>query len=81
MVGHFIGWRFLGRAQAFVLSSAGLFDVEVEKNKNGANMHTVFVTEKQRQEIQALGFYGIMATGTHYQEHHLQMAKGNVHIH
>lgn len=68
-------------AHASVLSAANLFDVDVEKIENGAIMRIVFDTEKQRQEIQALGFYGIMAIGAHHQEHHLQMAKGNGHIH
>lgn len=37
--------------------------------------------EVQLQELSALGFFGVMATGAHHQEHHLQMAKGNSHIH
>ena len=68
-------------AHASVLSAANLYDVDVEKIENGAIMRIVFDTEKQRQEIEALGFYGIMAIGAHHQEHHLQMAKGDGHIH
>lgn len=37
--------------------------------------------EIQLQKLTALGFFGIMATGAHHQQHHLQMAKGNSHIH
>lgn len=37
--------------------------------------------EIQFQQLSALGFFGIMATGAHHQQHHLQMARGAIHIH
>ena len=68
-------------AHASVLTAENLFEVEAETIENGAIMRVTFSNDHTMQQIKALGFFGIMATGAHHQEHHLQMAKGGGHIH
>ena len=51
------------------------------KIENGIIL-TIASSDKIRlHQLSALGFFGIMATGAHHQQHHLQMAKGESHIH
>lgn len=64
-------------AHAPVLSQATGWRTSVESNENGA---LLIVRSDQSEEvlmIQALGFYGVMATGAHHQEHHLAIALGS----
>jgi hypothetical protein len=37
---------------------------------------TVEVPEKDRRELRALGFIGVLARGMHHQQHHLMIARG-----
>lgn len=35
----------------------------------------------EARHVQALGFFGFLATGAHHQAHHLAIAKGDTHVH
>jgi len=65
-------------AHSAVLRSGNFYDATAEVTKNGAIIRVAFTSENQRDEITALGFYGLMATGAQHQAHHLQMALGNM---
>lgn len=49
--------------------------------ENGAILHISADTPEVMMKIKGLGFYGLMATGAHHQEHHLAIAKGDMHAH
>jgi hypothetical protein len=69
-------------AHAGVLSSLNMFKIDAQNTATGAQMRVAFTNETEKQKLLALGFFGIMATGAHHQEHHLAMARGqNVHQH
>lgn len=45
---------------------------------DGAKLMMKAVTEVERAKILGLGFFGLMATGSHHQPHHLGMATGQM---
>ncbi|MFD0917563.1 hypothetical protein ACFQ14_14225 [Pseudahrensia aquimaris] len=45
-------------------------------NPTGATLTMTATSDNVLKRIEALGFYGLMATGAHHQPHHLGMAKG-----
>ncbi|MFK8033666.1 MAG: hypothetical protein AB8B94_05915 [Hyphomicrobiales bacterium] len=55
--------------------------VVAETTDTGAILQVGSDTATELTKINALGFFGLMATGTHHQPHHLGMAKGIDHIH
>lgn len=65
------------RAHAPVLSQATGWQTSVENIDNGARLVVRTDLSHVVPMIQALGFYGMMATGAHHQEHHLQIAQGS----
>lgn len=65
------------RAHAPVLSQATGWRTTVESIENGALLIVLTDQSDEVPMIQALGFYGLMATGAHHQEHHLQIALGS----
>ncbi|MFT5116876.1 MAG: hypothetical protein ACI9NY_000400 [Kiritimatiellia bacterium] len=68
-------------AHAGQLSMLTQWEVETQLNADGV---TLVLSSKDKDEIKkisALGFFGVMATGSHHQEHHYQMAKGKGHFH
>ncbi len=70
-------------AHAAVLTRTTAWDAKGELTDEGATMTIVSNKPIVLKVINALGFYGVMATGAHHQAHHLAMAKGdsNVHAH
>ena len=62
-------------AHAPVLAADTGWDSEVEI-KDG-NIHWRVTSQNAAGQIQALGIFGLMATGAHHQEHHLAIATGN----
>lgn len=65
------------RAHAPVLSQATGWRTSVENIDNGTRLIVRTDLSHEVTMIQALGFYGMMATGAHHQEHHLQIAQGS----
>lgn len=65
------------RSHAPVLSQATGWQTTVENIDNGARLIVRTDLSHEVPMIQALGFYGMMATGAHHQEHHLQIALGS----
>lgn len=47
------------------------------KEIDGGALVTVIVPLQDQTKVKALGFFGIMATGSHHQEHHWMMASGH----
>ena len=65
-------------AHSAVLSDAKLYNAVAQKTENGTIMNVAFTNEQELAEITALGFFGLMASGSRHQAHHLQMARGNM---
>lgn len=55
--------------------------VTAEKTETGAILRIKSDIPTELAKINALGFFGLMATGAHHQPHHLGMATGVDHIH
>lgn len=55
--------------------------VTAETTDTGAILRVESDNATELTKINALGFFGLMATGAHHQPHHLGMAKGVDHIH
>lgn len=68
-------------AHAAQLSNSLQWNTETEITPNGAILTLKSADPKLRQRYKALGFFGVMATGSHHQMHHLQMARGGGHAH
>jgi hypothetical protein len=80
--------RTLGAIQRMVPAHAqeinGLhgWDVKAASLPSGALLTVTSSDSKEAQHIRALGFIGILVSGTHHQAHHLMMAKGEaIHAH
>jgi hypothetical protein len=64
-----------------MLAHAGVMDgvdgwaYAAEEHPEGAIL-TVLVPPRQLDRLKALGFFGVMATGMHHQDHHWAMASG-----
>jgi hypothetical protein len=54
---------------------------ETNLTSNGVILSITSDDQNQLEKLSGLGFFGVMATGAHHQQHHLQMAKGNSHFH
>ncbi len=46
--------------------------------ENGANLRVTSDNPEEIARIQALGFFGLMATGAHHQAHHLGIVRGEM---
>lgn len=68
-------------AHSGVLTAANLYSVTAETIPTGAIMRVSFTTQDELQQIKALGFFGLMATGAHHQQHHIDMARGRTDMH
>ncbi len=69
-------------AHAKVLNQTTSWKASAQTTATGVNLTIEADTAKERQKLNALGFFGIMATGAHHQKHHFAMAKGgDVHAH
>jgi hypothetical protein len=68
-------------AHAIELNKVTSWNVETALTDDGAIMTLSPTRESDRTIIQALGFFGIMATGAHHQAHHLAMASGDANAH
>lgn len=65
-------------AHAAELNKMNDWEAEGTATDNGA---TLTITPKDKsdfQRLEALGFFGLMATGAHHQPHHLGMASGQM---
>ena len=69
-----LGIKAMVPAHAPFLMVATGWDVAVTPTENGVLMQV----EGDPEQINALGFIGLMTIGTHHPEHHLMMAKGNM---
>ncbi len=69
--------RAMVPAHAVELAKSTDWTVEAEVTEDGATLTLSGASEHEVAKIAALGFYGVMATGAHHQEHHLLMAKGD----
>ncbi len=52
-----------------------------QESENGITLSVRPDNDQQRQMFRGLGFFGFMATGSHHQMHHMQMARGGGHAH
>lgn len=52
------------------------WDAKTEELPNGVRMTVTGSDARQATKLRALGFLGIMVQGSHHQQHHLMMAKG-----
>jgi hypothetical protein len=67
--------RRMTLAHADVMGGINDWKYEAQEIDDGA-MITVMVPPQDMAKIKALGFFGMMASGTHHQEHHWMMASG-----
>ncbi len=68
-------------AHAGVMEGVGDWKYNAIELPNGASL-TVTVPEADMAKLEALGFYGVLASGMHHQTHHWMMATGtNPHAH
>jgi len=67
--------RAMVPAHARELSSMTDWDVKAELTDTGAMLSLSSQDAQEISKITALGFFGVMATGSHHQMHHLMIAK------
>lgn len=65
-------------AHAPFLADATGWQVSSELVEDGAILQVSSSDRSEAQMIEALGFYGLMATDAHHQEHHLAIATGQI---
>lgn len=65
-------------AHARELDKVDAWHAEGKAIENGATLTVTPKDKSDLQKIQALGFFGLMATGAHHQPHHLGMANGTM---
>ena len=63
-------------AHAVELDRSGPWTVTAEATSGGAILVVKSATEDDQRKAMALGFFGLMAKGSHHQPHHLAMARG-----
>jgi hypothetical protein len=69
-------------AHAAELDKIAGWSVQAQTTEDGATLTVVSSDPAEVRKIRALGFFGLMATGAHHQEHHWAMATGAmVHAH
>lgn len=65
-------------AHSTQLRTSFSWDIEAKLDENRVRMIVNSSESLPMEKINALGFFGIMATGAHHQIHHLGMATGNM---
>lgn len=74
--------RAMVPAHAPELDALPGWDAEAEIDGNGVRLLVTSTDPALAEQIRALGFFGLMATGAHHQAHHLGIARGqDVHRH
>lgn len=68
-------------AHAKELTKMDGWSLEGTRVENGAILNIKADTTDIMTKIKGLGFYGLMATGAHHQQHHLAIAEGDMHVH
>lgn len=63
-------------AHAAELNKTGPWTVEAETTADGAVLSVKALAAGDLEKAKALGFFGLMAKGSHHQPHHLAMARG-----
>ena len=71
--------RSMVPAHAREISRARTWTVSTKEIERGISMTLRAETTEELTKIAALGFFGVMAMGSHHQPHHLAMAKGEMH--
>jgi len=67
--------RNMTLAHASVMDGVGGWHYVAEEHADGATL-TITVPPFEFARLNALGFFGVMATGMHHQDHHWMMATG-----
>jgi hypothetical protein len=63
-------------ADAHHLNAQNGWTVRTTDLPDGVTLVATSTDPKQTTIIRGLGFIGVLASGTHHQEHHLMMARG-----
>lgn len=63
-------------AHAAELDKLSTWSASADANDSGATLVVTSSDLIEQAKIRGLGFFGLMATGSHHQAHHLAMAKG-----
>ena len=63
-------------AHAAELNKTGPWAVDAQTTSDGAVLSVKALTAEDLAKARALGFFGLMAKGSHHQPHHLAMATG-----
>jgi hypothetical protein len=65
-------------AHADELNKMSSWQAETQLLPNGVRLSMTSKDKNVVMKLNALGFFGLMATGAHHQPHHLEMAKGTM---
>lgn len=65
-------------AHAAELNKTGPWMLDAQTTSDGARLTVKARTADDLEKAKALGFFGLMATGSHHQPHHLAMATGQM---
>ena len=67
-------------AHASMINGMNGWNVKAEVNSDSVKLIVTSTNPKEVAHIRGLGFYGLMASGSHHQAHHLALAQGkNMH--
>ncbi|MDB5407099.1 MAG: aldC [Rhodospirillales bacterium] len=72
----FAAIRRMVPAHAHELSSFPGWQADAEPTSDGVVLTETSIDPRQTARVRGLSFIGLMASGSHHQEHHLAMAKG-----
>jgi len=68
-------------AHAPMINGLNDWSARVKVTANGAILTVTAKSDKEILHIRGLGFYGLLASGSHHQAHHISLARGvNVHL-
>ena len=68
-------------AHAPMINGLNGWSAKVKVTANGAILTVTAKSDEEILHIRGLGFYGLMASGSHHQAHHISLARGvNVHL-
>ncbi len=65
-------------AHSIELNKFPQFSATAEKTDNGVVLRISGLKPEKKTEVLALGFFGMMVTGAHHQQHHLAVARGGM---
>ncbi len=68
-------------AHVVELNKMALWTATSDDFEDGVTLTVSVSRPADLTRLRALGFFGVMAVGTHHQEHHFSMAKGMMHDH